>query len=84
MVEHAALARVVLSGDVHACLLVQPPVGKAEIVRDSPGLLDHDPVRYEPRIDIASDARGVVGQGHGGAADHEHVRDDASASQPLA
>ncbi len=52
--------------------------------RRLPGLLDHDPVRYKPGIDIAGDARGIVGQRHGSAADNEHVRDDASAGQPLA
>src|ERR1700733_1986712 len=34
MVEYPALARVVLSGDVDACLLVQPPVRQREVVRD--------------------------------------------------
>src|ERR1700684_2059045 len=34
MVEYPALARVVLSGDVDACLLVQPTVRQREVVRD--------------------------------------------------
>jgi len=30
------------------------------------GLLDHDPVGQQPRVDVASDPSGIVGQGHGG------------------
>jgi hypothetical protein len=84
MVEHPALADVVFSGDVHAGLLVQPPVRQSQIVRDSSGLLDHDPVRHEPGIDITGDACGVVSQSHGSTADNEHVRNDAPARQTIA
>jgi hypothetical protein len=38
----------------------------------------------ERRIHIAGDACGVVGQGHGGTADHEYVCDDAPVGQALA
>ncbi len=37
----------------------------------------------EPGIDIAGDAGGVVGQGHGRAAHDEHIGDDAPAGQAL-
>ena len=84
MVEYPALARVVLSGDVDACLLVQPPVRQPEVVRDAPGFLDHYPVRHEGCVDVTGHAGGVVGQGHGGAADYEDVRDDTPAGQALA
>ena len=49
-----------------------------------PGLFDYDPVRHERGVHITGDARGVVSQGHGGTADNEHVRDNASAGQALA
>ena len=50
----------------------------------APGLLDHDLVAQEGRINVAGDARpGVVGQGHGGTADHEHVRDDTLRARRL-
>jgi azurin len=84
MVEHPTLAGVVLSRDVDACLLVEPPVGQSEVVRDMPGFLDHHPVRHECCVDVTGDARGVLGQGHGSAADHEYVRDDTPAGQALA
>lgn len=38
----------------------------------------------EHGIDITSHAGSVVGQGHGGAADDEYIRDDAPAGQALA
>jgi hypothetical protein len=80
----APLARVVLSGDIDACLLVQPPGRQSEIVCDVPGLFDYDPVRHERGVHITGDARGVVSQGHGGTADNEYVRDNASGSRPSA
>jgi hypothetical protein len=59
-------------------------LGQPEVVRDCPGLLDHDPVRHEPRIHIAGNARGVVGKGHSGTTNNENVRYDAPAGQAVA
>jgi hypothetical protein len=35
-------------------------------------------------VNVASHAGGVVGQGHGGTADDEHIGDDTPAGQALA
>jgi hypothetical protein len=84
VVKDATLAGIVLPGDVDACLLVQPPVGQSEVVRDVPGFLDYYTVGDERCINVAGNARGVVGQGHGGTADDEYVRNDTPTLQPLA
>jgi len=70
-------------GDVDAGLLIQPPGRQPEIVGDPSGLLQDDSVGQEPGIDIAGDAGGVVGQGHGRTAHDEHIGDDAPAGQAL-
>src|SRR6478736_8833920 len=77
MIEYPALASVFFAGDVDARLLVQPPVGQSEVIRDLSGLVQDDSVGLEHRIDITSHARGIVSQSHGGAADDEYVCDDA-------
>lgn len=41
-------------------------------------------MRDEPRVNVPGCPGGVIGQGHRGTACHEHVRDDASAGEPLA
>jgi len=82
--EDAALARVILSRDVDACLLVEPPVRQSEGVCRPTGLLDHHPMGDERGVNVASHALGVVGQGHGGTADHEHIGDDTPALQAIA
>jgi hypothetical protein len=41
-------------------------------------------VRLEDRVDIPGGAAGVVGEGHGGAADDVDVRDDAPVGKSLA
>jgi hypothetical protein len=46
----AALASVLLAGDVGACLLVEPPTGEPEVRRDPHGLLVDDYMRLEHRI----------------------------------
>lgn len=56
----------------------------SEVVRDVPGFLDHHAVRHERCVNVTGNARGVVGQGHGGTADHEHVRHDPPAGQAFA
>jgi len=38
----------------------------------------------ERGVNVASHAGGVVGQGHGGTADHEHIGDDTPALQAIA
>ncbi len=76
-------ARIVLSGDIHTRLLVEPPWGQPEFLRDVPGFFQHDSVGNEQGIDITRHTRGIVGQGHRSAADDEHVRDEASAYKPL-
>jgi hypothetical protein len=83
MIEHPAPANVFFAGDVNAGLLVKPPVGKPEVIGDLAGLLQHDSVWLEHGIDVASHASGVIGQGHGGTANDEHVRYDAPAGQAL-
>jgi hypothetical protein len=52
MVKHAALPRVILSGDIGGRLLVQPPGRQSKVIGDPPGLFQDDPVWNEPRIDI--------------------------------
>ena len=32
MIEHAASSRIVLPGDVDACLLIKPPVGQSQVI----------------------------------------------------
>src|ERR1022692_358950 len=44
MVEYTAFSRVVFPGDVDTGLLVQPPAGESELVRDSPCFIDDDSV----------------------------------------
>jgi hypothetical protein len=83
MIEYAALVSVLLAGDVGACLLVEPPTGESEVLRDPHGLFVDDSMRLEHRIDITGDAGSVVGQGHSGAAHNEYVRHDASADEAL-
>src|SRR5580704_11266127 len=84
MIEYAALVSVVLAGDVSACLLVEPPAGESEVIRDLHGLFVDDSMRLEHRIDIAGDAGSVVSQGHSGAAHDEYVCHDAPANEALA
>lgn len=84
MVEDAALARVVLAGDVDAGLLVEPPWRQAQVLGDVPGLVQNDAVRHEQRVHVPGHARGVVGQRHRGPADDEDVGDHAPAGQSLA
>jgi hypothetical protein len=38
MIEYAAFVSVLLAGDVGACLLVEPPTGESEALRDLYGL----------------------------------------------
>jgi hypothetical protein len=44
MIEYPALAGVFFAGDVDARLLVQPPVGESEVIRDLSGLFQDDSV----------------------------------------
>src|ERR1700685_4643051 len=83
MIEYAALVSVLLAGDVSACLLVEPPAGEPEVIRDPHGLFVDDPVRLEHRIDIAGNGGSVVSQSHSGAAHNKDVRHDASADEAL-
>src|SRR5208282_362813 len=84
MIEYAAFARVVLAGNVGACLLVEPPAGEPQIIRDPHGLFMDDPVWLEHRIDIACDACSVVSQRHRGAAHDENICHDSPADKALA
>jgi hypothetical protein len=84
VVEHAALAGIVLSRDVDARLFVQPPVRQSEVVRHPAGLLDHHAMGNERGVNVASRAGGILGQAHGGTADHEDIGDDTPSLQALA
>jgi hypothetical protein len=84
VIEYAALAWIIFARNIDACLLVQPPIGQSQVVRDPPRLLDDDAVRHEHRIDVARDPASVVSQRHGGTADDEHVRDDTPRCETLA
>jgi hypothetical protein len=59
MIEYPALAGVFFAGDVDARLLVQPPVGESEVIRDLSGLVQDDSVGLEDRVDVTSHARGL-------------------------
>jgi hypothetical protein len=83
MVEHAPFAGVVLSRDVDARLLVKPPHWQPELLRDIPGFIQDDAVRNEQRVDVTSDARGIVGERHRRPADDEDVGDYAPAHQAV-
>src|SRR5580692_3234746 len=83
MVEHAAFARVFLPRDVDARLLVKPPRGEPEFLRDAPGLLQDDAMRNEQGVDVTGHAGGVIGERHGCPADDEHVGDYAPAHQAI-
>ena len=83
MIEYAAFVSVLLAGDVAARLLVEPPAGESQVIRDPDDLFVDDSVRLEHRIDIAGDPGSVVSQGHGGAAHDEYVCHDASANEAL-
>ena len=83
MIEYAALPDIILARDIDARLLVQPPARQPEIISDPQSLFMDDPVRHEPRIDIAGHAVGVVSEGHRGAANDENVSDDTSPGQAL-
>ncbi len=84
MIEHAASLRIVLPGDVDACLLIKPPVGQSEVIGDAPGFLQDYSVRDKQGVDIARHPVGVIGERHGGATNDKYVRDYASSEQALA
>ena len=44
----------------------------------------HDAVRLEQRINVTGSPPGVVGKGHGGAAEYVEVRDHAASGEALA
>jgi hypothetical protein len=75
---------VAVPGSVGARLLIKPPAGQAEFIRDCPGFFEDYAVGLEDGVDVAGGAAGVVGEGHGGAADDVDVRDDAPAGESLA
>src|SRR6185437_9963323 len=77
MIEYPAACWRLLCWRCSARLLVQPPVGESEVIRDLSGLFQDDSAGLEHRIDITSHARSIVSQSHGGAADDEYVSDDA-------
>jgi hypothetical protein len=47
MIEHSALAGIILARDIHAGLLVKPPGRQPEILSDVASLLKDHPVRDE-------------------------------------
>jgi len=51
-------------------------VGESEVISNVLDLFQHDSVWLEHRVDITSHAGGIVGQGHGGAANDEYICDD--------
>ncbi len=82
MIEYPAPAGVFFAGDVNAGLLIKPPVGKPEVIGNLAGLLQTIPCG----LNTASTSRvtsSVIGQGHRGTANDEHVRYDAPAGQAL-
>jgi hypothetical protein len=44
----------------------------------------HDAVGFEQRIHVTGSPPGVVGKGHGSAAEYVEVRDHAAPGEPLA
>lgn len=48
------------------------------------GFFVHDAVRLEQRVNVTGSAPGIVGEGHGRAAEHVEVRDYPAPCQPLA
>jgi len=84
MIEHAASLRIVLPGNVDACLLIQPPAGQSEIIGDARGFLQDYSVRDKQGVDITRHAVGVIGERHSGSANDKYVRDHASSEQTLA
>jgi hypothetical protein len=83
MVEHPGCRRIPARGDIRASLLIQPPPGQAKLGRDGQCLFMHDAVRFEQRIHVAGSPPGVVGEGHGGAAEYVEVGDHAAPGEPL-
>ena len=75
---------VAAPGRVGAGLLVEPPTGQAEFVGDCPRFFEDHAVGLEDGVDVAGGAAGVVGKGHGSAADDVDIGDDAPAGKSLA
>jgi hypothetical protein len=84
VVEHPGGGRVPAGRDIGARLLVQPPPGQAELGGHRQCFLVHDAMRLEQGIDVPRSPARIVGEGHRGAAEHVHVRDNASLGQPVA
>ena len=64
-------------------LLVEPPRWQPEFLRNVSCFFQDDTVGHEKRVDIASHAGGIIGEGHRGSADDEHVGDYAPAHQAV-
>jgi hypothetical protein len=79
MVEYASLAGIVLPRDVDARLLVEPPHGQTELLRDIPRFFQDDAVRHEQGVDIAGRPSSVIGESHRRPADDKYVGDHPSA-----
>ena len=71
-------------GDVGAGLLVQPPPGQAKLGRYGQCLFVDNAVRFEQRVHVTGSPPGIVGKGHGGAAEHVEVCNHAAPGEPLA
>jgi hypothetical protein len=84
VVEDVRSVLVAAPGGVGTRLLIEPPAGQAQFIRDCPGFFEDYAVWLEDRVDIPGGTAGVVGEGHGRAADDVDVRDDAPAGKSLA
>jgi hypothetical protein len=84
MVKHPGCRRIPARSDVGASLLVQPPPGQAKLGCYGQCLFMDNAMRFEQCIHVTGSPPGIVGKGHGSAAEHVKVCDHAAPGEPLA
>jgi len=72
-----------LGADPRLSPVVQPVLLDVQTLGDSCRGLSHFRRRYEDGVDIDCRPSGVVGEGHGCPADHEHLAPDSDGTKLL-
>jgi hypothetical protein len=83
MVEDCTLPRIILTGDIGAGLLVEPPGRQVQFLGHQAGFVKNDPVRNEERVNVSGDSVSVIRERHRGATNDEEVGYDPAPYEPV-